>query len=322
MTLNRRALLALPGLAALPAAAAEPFPNRPIRLIVPFATGGPSDIVARLMAPRMGAVLGQPVVVEARPGAGGITGLDAVAKAPPDGHVIGLGSAGGLAISPGLLPAMPYDVARDLSPVTLAVLVPEPLAVPASAPWRSMAELVAAAKAAPGRLNFGSSGPGSMPHLAGELLKLAAGVEIAHVPYKGGAPLALAIMTGEVDLGFADLPILIPHLQSGAMRALAIGGAARHPLLPDVPTMAEAGLPAVMTDNWHGLVAPARTPQAVLVALHRAAVAALTDPEIARLLREQGATPAPKTPEEFAAFIRGETTRWGEVVRRAGVKPD
>jgi tripartite-type tricarboxylate transporter receptor subunit TctC len=322
MTLNRRQLLVLPALAAFPAAAEEPFPSRPIRLIVPFATGGPSDIVARMLAPRMSAVLGQPVVVEARPGAGGVTGMDAVAKAAPDGHTIGLGSAGGLAISPGLQPNMPYDTLRDFAPLSLAVIVHEPLVVPGNKPWRSMEELVAAARAAPGTLNFGSTGPGSMPHLAGELLKLTAGIDITHVPYKGGAPLALAVIAGEVEIGFADLPILMPHLRSGAMRALAIGGTSRDPLMPDVPTMAEAGLPEVMTDNWHGLVAPARTPPAALAALQRAALAALTDPEVMRLLRDQGAIPAGNSPAEFTAFIRSETARWGEVIRRAGVKPD
>jgi tripartite-type tricarboxylate transporter receptor subunit TctC len=322
MTIHRRALLALPGLGALPAAAQESFPSRPIRLIVPFATGGPSDIVARLLAPKMSAVLGQPVVVEARPGAGGVTGLDVVAKAAPDGHVIGLGSAGGLAISPGLPQPMPYDVARDFAPLSLVVTVPEPLVVAGTRPWRSLGELIAAAKAAPGKLNYGSTGPGSMPHLAGEALKLAAGIDITHVPYRGGAPLALALIAGEVDIGFADQPILLPHLRSGGIRALAIGTRGRDPLLPDVPTMAEAGLPEVMTDNWHGLVAPARTPPAVQAALHRAAIAALTDPEVMRLLREQGAVPAAQSQAEFADFIRRETARWGEVIRRAGVKAE
>ena len=322
MSIHRRALLALPGLAARPAAAQEPFPSRPVRLIVPFATGGPSDIVARLMAPRMAAVLGQPVVVEARPGAGGVTGLDAVAKAAPDGHTIGLGSAGGLAISPTLQPTMPYDVARDFAPLTLAVLVPEPLVVPTAAPFRSVAELVAVARARPGALNHGSTGPGSMPHLAAELLKLAAGLDIAHVPYRGGAPLALALIAGEVQLGFADLPILLPHLRAGTLRALAFGTDVRHPLLPEVPTFIESGLPSVRTDNWHGLVAPARTPPAAQALLHRAAIAALTDAEVARLLREQGADPVAQSQAEFGAFIRAETARWGEVIRRAGVKPE
>jgi tripartite-type tricarboxylate transporter receptor subunit TctC len=309
-------------LAPWPAAAQEPFPNRPVRLIVPFATGGPSDIVARLMAPRMSQVLGQTVVVESRPGAGGVTGVDAAAKAAPDGHTIAIGSAGGLAISPGLQPNMPYDTLRDLAPLTLAVIVHEPVVVPANLPYRTLAEFLAAAKAEPGRLNYGSTGPGSMPHLAGELIKLTAGVDITHVPYRGGAPLTTALLAGEIQMGLADLPILLPHLRAGTLRALAIGAEERYPLLPEVPTMAEAGLPGVLTNNWHGLVAPARTPEPALALLHRAAVAALQDPETARLLREQGAIPSPTGRQEFTAFIQSETARWGEVIRRAGVKPD
>lgn len=329
MMLARTVLAALlAGLAALaaplPAAAqdAAAFPNRPVRLIVPFATGGPSDIVARLISPRMTQLLGQPIVIEARPGAGGVTGVDVAVKAAPDGYTIVLGSAGGLAISPSLQPAMPYDTLRDLAPLTLAVIVHEPVVVPAAMPWRTLAELLAEARARPGRLNYASTGPGSMPHLAGELIKLAAGVDITHVPYRGGAPLATALLAGEVQMGLADLPILLPHIRAGTLRALAIGSAERYPLLPEVPTMAEAGLPGVLTDNWHGLVAPARTPPAVLAALQRAAAAALRDPETAARLREQGAIPVGNSAEEFGAFIRSETARWREVIQRAGVKAD
>jgi tripartite-type tricarboxylate transporter receptor subunit TctC len=320
MTRHLIAVLAL--LMAWPALAQDSFPTRPIRLIVPFATGGPSDIVARMMVPRMTALLGQPVVVEARPGAGGTTGVDMVAKAAPDGHTIVLGSAGGLAISPGLQPNLPYNTLRDLAPITLVVIVNEPLVVNAALPYRTLAELLAAARAQPGQLNFGSSGPGSMPHLAGELVRLTAGVDITHVPYRGGAPLTLALVSGEVQMGFADLPILMPHIRGGAVRVLAIGSTERYPLLPEVPTMAEAGLPGVMTDNWHGLMAPIRTPAPVLAALHRAAKAALAEPETARLLREQGAIPVGNSQAEFGAFLRSETTRWGEVIQRAGVKPE
>ncbi len=314
---------ALLALLAGPALAQEaPFPNRPVRLIVPFATGGPSDIVARMMVPTMTRLLGQTVVVEARPGAGGVTGVDVAAKAAPDGYTIVLGSAGGLAISPVLQPSMPYDVARDLAPLTLAVIVHEPVVVPASMPWRTLGEMLAEARRRPGQLNYASTGPGSMPHLAGELIKLAAGVDIAHIPYRGGAPLTTALLAGEVQMGLADLPILLPHLRAGTLRALAIGSDERYPLLPDVPTMAEAGLPGVKTDNWHGLAAPARTPPAVLAALQRAAATALREPETASRLREQGAIPVGNSAEEFGAFIRAEQARWREVIQRAGVKPE
>jgi len=305
-----------------PALADDSYPNRPIRLIVPFATGGPSDTVARLLVPRMSQVLGQTVIVEARPGAGGVTGVDVAAKSAPDGYTIAMGSAGGLAISPSVQPSMPYQPLRDLAPITLAVIVHEPVVVPASMPWRTMGELIAAAKAEPGRLNYGSTGPGSMPHLAGELIKLTAGVDITHVPYRGGAPLTVALLASEVQMGLADLPILLPQIREGKLRALAIGSRERYPLLPDVPTMEEAGLPGVMTDNWHGLVAPAKTPPDVLALLHRAASTALHDPQTAETLRGQGAIPVGNSMEEFGAFIRSETERWGEVVQRAGIKPD
>ena len=309
-------------LVALPARAEDPFPTRPVRMIVPFATGGPSDIVARMVAPRMSALLGQPVVVESRPGAGGVTGLDVVAKSPPDGHVLGMGSAGGLAISPALTPNMPYDVARDFAALTLGVVMPEPLVVPAALPHRTLEALVAAGRAVRGGLNYGSSGTGSMTHLAAELLRLAAGMEATHVPYRGGAPLTLALMAGEVQFGFADLPALLPQLRAGTLRALAIGSAERSPLLPEVPTMAELGLPGVMTDNWHGFVAPARTPPAVQARLQRVISAALLEPETARALRDQGAYPSGNTQAEFTAFIRSETERWATVIRAAGVKPE
>ncbi|CAH0270868.1 tripartite tricarboxylate transporter substrate binding protein [Roseomonas sp. CECT 9278] len=323
--MNRRTLLLaatlpLPALAQAPTHAA--WPDRPIRVVVPFAAGGPSDIVVRLLAPRMAATLGQPIVVDNRAGAGGVTGVDAVAKAAPDGYTIGIGSAGGLAISPRLDRGTPYDPLRDLAPLTLAVLVPEPLVVPAAAPFRTVADLVAAAKAQPGRLNYGSAGSGSMPHLAGELFRMAAGIDITHVSYRGGAPLALAILQNEVQLGFADLPILLPHIRSGALRALAVGTQQRLEWIPDVPTMAEVGLPGVDANNWHGFVAPARTPQPVLDRLHGALAGALNDPGIRRALHDQGAIPGGNTAAEFGAFLRAENEKWGGVIQRAGVRAD
>lgn len=314
---------ALGALLALPAAAQDAYPSRPIRFIVPFAAGGPSDIVARILAPRMSTMLNnQPIIVESRPGAGGVTGVDVAAKSPPDGYTIVIGSAGGLAISPGLDRGTPYDTLRDLAPLTLAVMVPEPVVVPAAQPYRTMQDLIAAARANPGRINYGHTGSGSMPHLAGEFIRITAGIDIVGVSYRGGAPLTTALLAGEVQAGLADLPILLPHLRAGAIRALAIGHAQRVPWLPDVPTMAEVGLPDVVTDNWHGLAAPARTPEPVLAALHRAAATALQDPEIRRALHEQGAIPGGNSREEFTAFIRAEMTRWAGVIRRANIRAD
>lgn len=325
----RRGLIARAGLAvsvlSAPASvraqgAAPGFPNGPIRLIVPFAPGGPSDIVARVLTPRLSAALGQPVVVDNRAGGGGITGLEVVARAAPDGYVFGLGSAGGLAIAPRLGRGTSYDPLRDFAPITLGVSVPEPIVVPAALPYRTLAELIAAAKAEPGRLNFGSTGPGSMPHLAAEQLRAAAGIELTHISYRSGGLLATAILQGEVQLGFADLPVLLPNIRAGTLRPLAVGAAQRLSWIPDVPTMAELGLPSVDASNWHGFVAPARVPEPILVALHRALAGALHDPEIARVLHEQGAVPGGNSREEFGAFLRAENDKWGEVIRRANIQ--
>jgi len=317
----RAAFAILLGLTAA-ASAEEAWPSRPIRLIVPFAAGGPSDIVSRVVAPRITATLGQPVVVENRAGGGGITGMDVVARATPDGYVFGLGSAGGLAISPHLGRGTPYDPLRDFSPITLGVAVPEPLVVPAALPYRTLADLIAAAKAAPGRLNFATSGPGSMPHLAAEQLKAAAGIDITHISYRSGGLLATAVLQGEVQMGFADLPVLLPQIRAGALRPLAVGAPQRLSWIPDVPTMAELGLPSVDASNWHGFVAPARVPEPIMVALHRAVAGALQDPEIARVLHDQGAVPGGNSREEFAAFLRSENAKWGEVIRRGNIQAD
>ncbi|MBR0645013.1 Bug family tripartite tricarboxylate transporter substrate binding protein [Plastoroseomonas hellenica] len=309
-------------LAALPATAQETYPTRPIRFVVPFAAGGPSDIVARIIAPRMAATLGQPVVVDNRAGAGGATGVDVVARAAADGYVFGIGSAGALAISPSLGRGTPYDPIRDLAPITLAVLVPEPLVVPAASPFRSLQDLIADARARPGALNFGSTGSGSMPHLAAEQLRAAAGIDIVHVSYNSGGQLATAILRNEMQLGFADLPVLLSNIQAGTMRALAVGTRERLSWLPDVPTFGELGLPAVDASNWHGLVAPARMAAGPLGALRRAAIAALQDPEVRQRLHEQGAIPGGNSPEEFAAFIRSENQKWGEIIRRNHIAAD
>ncbi|WP_372619185.1 Bug family tripartite tricarboxylate transporter substrate binding protein [Falsiroseomonas sp.] len=309
-------------LSALPATAQEAFPNRAIRFIVPFAAGGPSDIVVRLLAPKVSATLGQTVVVENRAGAGGVTGVDVTAKAAPDGYTIAIGSAGALAISPRLGRGTPYDPLRDLAPLTLAVSVPEPLVVPAAMPYRTIQELIAAARAQPGRLNYGSTGTGSMPHLAGEQFRNAAGLDMVHVSYRGGGPLATALLQNEVQVGFADLPVLLPHIRSGTVRALAVGAPQRLPWIPDVPTMAEVGLPSVDASNWHGIVAPAQVPEPILARLHEAVAGAIRDPEINRRLQDLGSIPGGNSRAEFTAFIRSELDKWGEVIRRANITAD
>ncbi|MGG5888555.1 Bug family tripartite tricarboxylate transporter substrate binding protein [Falsiroseomonas sp. HC035] len=312
----------LAALTVLPALAQDNWPNRPIRFVVPFAAGGPSDIVARIIAPKMSATLGQPIVVDNRAGAGGVTGVDVVAKAAPDGYTFGIGSAGALAISPNLDRGTPYNPLRDLAPITLGVLVAEPLVVPAATGFQTMQDLLAAARARPGSLNFGSTGSGSMPHLAAEQLRAASGIDIVHISYRSGGALATAILTNEVQLGFADLPVLLSHIRAGSMRALAVGTRERLSWIPDVPTMTEVGMPSVDASNWHGLIAAAQLPEPILVRLHAAAAGAFQDAEVRRLLDAQGAIPGGNSRAEFGAFLRRENEKWAEVIRANNIRAD
>lgn len=315
------AALALPALGQAPLVQTPAF-TRPLRMVVPFPPGGPNDIIARVLAARMSALVGQPVIVDNRAGAGGVVGTDLVAKAAPDGHTVAVTSAGALAIAASLVPNLPYQVGRDLAPVTLVATVPELLAVNPRVPAATLAELVAYARANPGRVNFASSGNGSMPHLAGEQLRFAAGIEVTHVPYRGAAPAVVDLVSGQVQMMFADIPVLLPQVRSGALRAVAIGSRERSALLPDVPTTAEAGLAAVEAVNWYGMIAPGGTPAPLIAALHAAAAAALRDAEVERTLRDQGAVAIGNAPEAFTAYIRAEAARWGEVVRRSGATTD
>src|ERR1700722_8198127 len=247
----------------LPASAvAQNFPDHPIRLIVPFPAGGPNDIIARVVAQRMSELLKQPVLIDNRSGQGGVLGTDTVAKAKPDGYTIAISSAGALAISPNM-EKIAYDTLKDLQPITLVATVPEMLVVATSVPASNMAELVALAKAQPGKLNFASSGPGSLPHLAGELLKLTAGIDIVHVPYRGAAPAINDLLGQQVQMTFLDLPVILPQIRAGALRGIAIGSPQRAATAMEVPTTAEAGMPDLRIENWYGLVAPAGTPPAV-----------------------------------------------------------
>ncbi len=311
------AMLALPALAS-----AQTYPTKPIRLIVPFPPGGPSDIIARVVGQKMGEVLGQSVVIDNRGGAGGVIGTEVVAKAAPDGYTIALSSAGALSISASVQDSVPYDAAKDFAPITLVASVPELLVVPARLPVASVRDLVALAKAAPRRLNFASSGTGSMPHLAGELFKNAAGIEIVHVPYRGAALAVNDLLGGQVQIMFADIPVLLPHVQSGDLEALAVGSRRRAPSLPQVPTLAEAGFPQVEAENWYGMVAPAGTPPAVIARIHGAVVTALAAPEVRERLSSQGARLVGNRPEEFGAYIRSEMAKWATVAKSSGAKMD
>jgi tripartite-type tricarboxylate transporter receptor subunit TctC len=303
----------------LPAAvAAQDFPNRSIRLIVPFPPGGPNDILARVVGQRMSELLKQPIVIDNRGGQAGVLGTDAVAKASPDGYTIGIVSASALAINPSL-EKVAYDVARDFAPVTLVATVPEMLVVTSNVPAKNMAELVALAKAQPGKLNFASAGIGGLPHLAGELLKLTAKIDIVHVPYRGAAPAINDLLGQQVQMAFLDLPVLLPHIQAGTLRPIALGARQRAPTAPDVPTTAEVGMPDVLSENWYGMVAPAKTPANIIATINRAANEAMADPSVKEKLAEQGLTTAGGTPGHFRSYIEAETRKWAKVIKDAGL---
>ena len=313
-----KALAALALLISSPALA-QTWPERSIRLVVPFPAGGPTDIIARVVGQAMTDALGQPVVIDNRGGAGGVTGTDQVAKAAPDGYTLALSSAGALSISPSLQ-RMPYNSTKDLAPITLVAKVPELLVVPAASPARTLEDFVAAAKAKPGAFNFASTGPGGMPHLAAELLKATAKIDMVHVPYSGAAPAVTDLLGARTEMMFADIPVLLPHVKAGTLRALAVGSAARVSMLPDVPTTAEKGLPAVEAENWYGIVAPGATPPAIVAKLNATIVAALRSAEVRDKLVPIGAILVGDTPEAFSAYILSEEKKWAEVVRVSGAK--
>ena len=310
-----------PAVAQSTSALAQDFPNKPIRLIVPFPPGGPNDIIARVVSRRMGEILKQTIVIDNRGGQGGVLGTDVVAKSAPDGYTIALTSAGALAISPSM-EKVAYVTLTDLAPITLVATVPEMLVVATSVPAKDMKELVALAKAQPGKMNFASSGPGSMPHLAGELFKLTAKIDITHVPYRGAAPAVNDLLGQQVQMVFLDLPVLLPQVQAGKLRPIAVGAPQRVPSAPDVPTTTEVGMPDLQTENWYGLVAPAKTPKDVIAVLNKAAVEAMKDADVIAKLGQQGAIVGGDTPEHFRNFIDVETKRWAKVIKDAGVQTE
>jgi tripartite-type tricarboxylate transporter receptor subunit TctC len=301
--------------------AAQDFPNRAIRLIVPFPPGGPVDIFARVIAQRMSELTKQTVLIDNRGGQGGVLGIDALAKAKPDGYTIAIASTGSLAISP-TMEKIAYDPLTDLQAITLIAKVPEMLVVANNVPARDMGELVALARAEPGKFNFASSGPGSLPHLAGELLKLTAKIDIVHVPYRGAAPAINDLLGHQVQMVFLDLPVLLPHIRSGALRAIAIGAHERAPAAMEVPTTAEVGMPDLQTENWYGMVAPAGTPPAIVKALNRIATEAIGDPMVRDKLASQGATLVGDSPEQFHQFLGAEIGKWAKVIKDAGIPTD
>ena len=300
-------------------AAAQDFPSKSIRLIVPFPAGGPNDIIARVVGQRMSELTKQPVLIDNRGGQAGVLGTDAVAKANPDGYTIGIVSASALVISP-TMEKVPYDVAKDFAPVTLVVTVPEMLVVTSNVPANNMAELIALAKAHPGKFNFASAGVGGLPHLAGELFKLTAKLDIVHVPYRGAAPAINDLLGQQVQMTFLDLPVILPHIKAGTLRPIALGAPQRAPTAPDVPTTAEVGMPDILIENWYGMVAPAKTPDNIIAALNRIANEAMADPSVKEKLADQGLTVAGDTPEHFRGYIEAETKKWARVIKDSGVE--
>jgi len=314
-------VLCLLGVLAWPGAlAAQEFPNRPIRFVVPFPAGGPSDFISRVLTEKMATLLGAPIVIENRPGAGGMTGIASVAKANPDGYTIAIAPSSQLAMNINLRESMPFHPIKDLALLTQIVSVPEILVVNETVPVKTLADFVALAKAQPGKIVFASTGVGGMPHLAMELLKLTADIQLVHVPYTGAAPAVNNLLGNHVQTMFADVPILLGHIQGGKLRALAIGSHSRIASLPDLATTGELGMPQVLADNWYGLVAPTDTPAPILAKLQSAASEALNSPDVKEKLASQGAIAVGNSAAEFQAYVKGEIERWGEVIAATGIK--
>jgi len=300
-------------------AAAQDFPNKPIRLIVPFPAGGPNDLIARVIGQRMSEMVKQPVIIDNRGGQAGVLGTDAIAKSAPDGYTIGIVSASAIVISPSM-EKVAYDPQKDLLPITLVATVPEMLVVASNVPANNMSELVALAKAQPGKLNFASAGVGGLPHLAGELFKLTAKIDVVHVPYRGAAPAINDLLGQQVQMTFLDLPVILPHIKAGNLKPIALGARERAKQAPDVPTTAEVGMPDLLIENWYGMIGPAGLPREVLDKINRVAVEAMSDPAVNNKLADQGLTVVPQTPEQFRSFIASEAVRWAKVIKDAGVE--
>jgi tripartite-type tricarboxylate transporter receptor subunit TctC len=319
---GRLAVILLASLTLAAGARAELYPTRSIRLVVPYTPGGITDIVARLVGQKLGERLGQPVVIDNRPGAGGNLAAELVVKSPPDGYTIFMGVNATQAIAPSLYPNLAFDPAKDFQPITLIASGPMVLMIHPSVPAQSVRELVALAKAKPNSLNFASSGNGGASHLSGALFKQVADIDIVHVRYKGTAPAVTDLLAGQVQLYFDPVITAKPNIESGKLRALAVTSATRSAALPDVPTMAEAGLPGVLFTTWLGILAPARTPPEIVALLHDRTVAVLREPEMQARMASQGLDIVADTPAEFAAFIASETTRMAKLVKESGAHVD
>jgi tripartite-type tricarboxylate transporter receptor subunit TctC len=313
-------VLAVAALLGLAHPAHADYPDRPIRIVVPYPPGGTTDLLARAVAPRLAERLNQTVVVDNRPGAGGVIGAQAVSKSPADGYTLVFGTIATHGILPVLQKPAPYDALKDFAPVTLVAHTPNVLLAYPGAGIRTVAEMLALARSKPGTLNFGSTSQGGSPHMSGELLKTLAQVDIVHVPYKGGGPMLIDLMGGQIQLGFDNLPSAMAQIRAGKVRALAVTTARRWPGAPDIPTLAESGVPGYEASAWFGLLAPPGTPRAVVDLLQRQVAAILRQPEVEKQFLEQGAEPVGNTPDEFSRVIVAEMQKWAKVVTATGVK--
>jgi len=309
-------------LLGMTAAIAQSYPSRPVRLVVPFPPGGPSDIVARVYSQRVGEGLGQQLVMDNRGGAGGAIGSELAARAAPDGYTLLQATAGTMAINPALNPKLPYAPSKDFIAVSQLATTPYILIVNPAVPARSVKEFVALAKAKPGQLNFASGGIGTTNHFAAELFKLSAGISMVHVPYKGTGVALNDLFAGQVQLMFMNLLPALPQVKNGKVRGLGVTSARRSQAAPDIPTIAESGLPGYETTGWHGWVAPAKTPAAIVKRLHAEIAKASQHPELRQVLEAQGTEVIGNTPEAFAVVLRDETVKWAKVVKPAGIKPE
>jgi tripartite-type tricarboxylate transporter receptor subunit TctC len=298
----------------------EAFPNRPIQIVVTFPAGGSADFVARRLAEGMSRTLKQQVVIVNRGGAAGSLGARVVATSQPDGYILALTSVGALAINPAISRTKPYNTLQDFAPISLVAKVYEVTMASKESGLQSLTQLVTAAKADARKLSYGSTGTGSVPHLAGELMKQVTGIDLVHVPYTGGATAMADLLAGRLELLIADIPAYLPHIQSGAVTALAVNSTERTSAAPSIPTAIEQGFPDIVADNWFGLLAPAGTPENVIAVLNRAAVGALADPALKADFARAGASPAPQSPAAFRAYIASEEARWGEIIKRANIR--
>ena len=316
--------LAAPALAQAQApstGSGQGWPSKPLKLIVPFPPGGSTDILARALGQKLSEGLAQPVVIDNRPGAGGVIGSEAAAKAAPDGYTIMMGHLGTLAVNVGIYRKLPYDPVKSFAPVCLMAIVPSVLVVNNALPVSSVAELVAYAKKHPGKLSYGSAGNGSTSHLTTEYFKLATGTDILHVPYKGVGPMLTDLVSGQLSMGLNGAPAVMAHVLSGRLRALAVSSLERLPSLPDVPTLDESGLMGFEANGWYGIVAPAGTPVGIVRTLNSEIRRAMSTADLRARLDAEGAIPAGGMPEEFGAFIASEIARWGAVIKKAGMEP-